>query len=79
MNFTVLAGAAENSEIRVEVKKFNYMMTDRTINIPCRRRRKAGGSLLTAANRVFPAMRDGDGIVTAADAPPVMRCALGNG
>ena len=28
MNFTVLAGAAGDSEIRVEVKKFNYMMTD---------------------------------------------------
>ena len=28
MNFTVIAGAAEDSEIRVEVKKFNYMMTD---------------------------------------------------
>ena len=64
MNFTVIAGAAGDSEIRVEVKKFNYMMTDDD-QYPVPTQTQSGWIFVNG------------GIVTAADALLVMRCALG--
>lgn len=76
MNFTVLAGAAENSEIRVEVKKFNYMMTDDD-QYPVPTQTQSGWIFVDGGEPGVPGDADGDGVVTAADALLVMRCALG--
>ena len=76
MNFTVLAGAAENSEIRVEVKKFNYMMTDDD-QYPVPTQTQSGWIFVDGGESGVPGDADGDGVVTAADALLVMRCALG--
>lgn len=76
MNFTVLAGAAGDSEIRVEVKKFNYMMTDDD-QYPVPTQTQSGWIFVDGGEPGVPSDADGDGIVTAADALLVMRCALG--
>lgn len=76
MNFTVLAGAAEDSEIRVEVKKFNYMMTDDD-QYPVPTQTQSGWIFVDGGEPGVPGDADGDGVVTAADALLVMRCALG--
>ena len=76
MNFTVLAGTAEDSEIRVEVKKFNYMMTDDD-QYPVPTQTQSGWIFVDGGEPGVPGDADGDGIVTAADALLVMRCALG--
>ena len=82
MNFTVIAGAAEDSEIRVEVKKFNYMMTDDD-QYPVPTQTQSGWIFVDGGEPGVP----GDAepacaryqklVVTAADALLVMRCALG--
>lgn len=76
MNFTVLAGAAGDSEIRVEVKKFNYMMTDDD-QYPVPTQTQSGWIFVNGGEPGVPGDADGDGVVTAADALLVMRCALG--
>ena len=72
----MIAGAAEDSEIRVEVKKFNYMMTDDD-QYPVPTQTQSGWIFVDGGEPGVPGDADGDGVVTAADALLVMRCALG--
>ena len=68
--------AAGDSEIRVEVKKFNYMMTDDD-QYPVPTQTQSGWIFVNGGEPGVPGDADGDGVVTAADALLVMRCALG--
>ena len=63
-------------EIRVEVKKFNYMMTDDD-RYPVPTQTQSGWIFVDGGEPGVPGDADGDGVVTAADALLVMRCALG--
>lgn len=76
MNFTVLAGTATDCEIRVEVKKFNYMMTDDD-QYPVPTTVQSGWIYVETGAQGVLGDADGDGLVTVADALLVMRYALG--